>query len=562
MANAFSDDERPVPPPPPEEGGIDDADGVPMGGGDQAPDLEPDPDPIEFDDALDATVDGLPVGKTADCSDVRNAERLIGWFGSNLRHVGKWGKWLTWDGKRWTDNQKRALAAAIRTARMMLDEATMQLVQARVTFDEVRTRDKQDEERIKAEEAVEDAKKYYAHAARSQSSGSIHAMLQVAAADANIAIDSDDLDRDPMLLNVANGTLDLRTGELGPHRREDLISLLCPVAYDHHATAPVWQAFIERAMGGDTMLLLYLQRIAGYFLTGSTKEQALFVFFGGGKNGKSTFVKALLDLVGSDFATPLPRDMAFSSKNDHDTRFALLFRKRLAIHSEIGEGKRLDEALVKDLTGGDRIVARRMREDFWDFEPTHKIVISGNHKPIITGADEGIWRRIRLVPWLVTIPAAEIDKDLPDKLKAEFAGILAWAVNGALEWQRIGLADPQRVTDATTDYRASQDNLVEFFETLEFGPAVKEFCTPKAKMHAAYKAWCESEGHVVLGARRFGDRLRQRAEDQGVELGEKMVRVYDAAFPVRAWCGVRINVGQATTSDYADEHEPFDARQN
>jgi putative DNA primase/helicase len=423
---------------------------------------------------------------------------------------------------------------------MMLDEASQQLEASQAAFEDVRTRDKEDEERIEAEKAVGAAEKYYAWAVRSQSRGSIGAMLELAAADASIAITHDQLDADPMRLNCANGTIDLREGVLEPHRRESLFTMSSPVAFDPEAKCPTWDKFVSRAMGDDAQMIAYLQRVVGYLITGSTKEHALFFFYGGGANGKSTFTNTLLSMLGPDLAAPSPRDMLFAGKNEHATREAMLYRKRFVLCSEIGEGKRLDEAHVKDITGGDRIAARRMREDFWTFEPTHKIVVSGNHKPIITGTDDGIWRRIRLVPWLVTIPVEERDKDLTQKLAAELPGILTWAVNGCLEWQRVGLSDPQTVTKATSDFRAASDVLTDFFEQLDFGPPTPERRITKKTLRKTYEAWCEAEGHLPLGARRLCERVRMHATDLGFDIDERMASTHEAPHPVRTWFGVRV----------------------
>ena len=423
---------------------------------------------------------------------------------------------------------------------MMLEEATANLQAAEEAFALLATRDIEDPDREAAEQAFDASKKSFAWATRSQSRPAISAMLEIATADASVAISHEQLDTDPLLLNCANGTIDLRTGELGPHQRAQLLTMASPVAYDPDATCPLWDAFVDQAMGGSGQMVAYLQRVVGYLLTGSVKEHALFFFYGGGANGKSTFTNTLIAMLGSDFAGPSPRDFLFLSKGEHPTATADLYRKRLVLCSEIGEGKRLDEALVKDITGGDAVKARRMREDFWTFLPTHKIVISGNHKPSISGTDDGIWRRLRLVPWLVTIPAEKRDRDLGAKLLLELPGILAWAVRGCIEWQRVGLADPTLVQASTNEYRDASDTLAEFFELLEFGPDVTEFRTSKARLRSAYEAWCEGEGHMPLGAKRLADRLRQHAAELGTTLGERMAVTPEAMYPVRAWFGVRV----------------------
>jgi putative DNA primase/helicase len=488
-------------------------------------------------------------GYTAECSDVRNAERLITWFGDGLRYVYDWSKWLTWDGKQWTVNQKRAQAAAVETSRMLLKEAGDGMARAQAKLDRLAYNEAAADspEKLKAAVSLKRAKALFEWANRSQFRGALAAMLDVASSDASVAITSDQLDADNMLLNCDNGTIDLRTGKLLPHQRGALFTMSSPVAFDPDAQATVWEAFISRAMGGDAEMIAYLQRVVGYLITGMTTEQCLFFFYGGGANGKSTFTNTLLSLLGSGLAGPAPRNMLFSAeRQEHATREASLFRKRFVLCSEIGEGKRLDEALVKDITGGDQITARRMREDFWDFTPTHKIVISGNHKPIIIGTDDGIWRRMRLVPWVVTIPPDERDKDLVAKLKAESAGILAWAVRGCLQWQRVGLSDPPAVLKATGDFRSASDALTDFFDMLEFGDPnnVHQFKISKAALRKAYTTWCDTEGHYPLGARRLTERLRQRAIELGANLVDGVGRSADSTHPTRCWFGVRIGPGK------------------
>lgn len=423
---------------------------------------------------------------------------------------------------------------------MMLEEATKDYEAATAAFEEVRTLDKEDPKFIEAAKKLKRAEKAFSWAARSQNRGALYAMLDVAATHKEVETFHERLDGHTMKLNVANGTIDLTTGELGPHLREDLFTMISPVAFDPSAKCPTWDKFLERAMCGETQMILYMQRIAGYLLTASTAEQCLFFLYGDGKNGKSTFTNTMMRVLGDDLAGPMMRDALFAGKQEHATREASLFRQRLAVTSEVSEGKRLDESFVKDITGSDAIKARRMREDPWSFIPTHKIVMFGNHKPIITGTDEGIWRRIRLVPWLAKISDEERDKDLQAKLDAELPGILAWAVNGCLEWQRIGLADPQAVLQATEDYRTSSDALGEFFELLEFGPDVPLFRVSKAKLRTVYEAWCEAEGHHPLGARRLCERLRARARELGVTIEERMGKTSDRMYPERCWFGLRI----------------------
>jgi putative DNA primase/helicase len=322
-----------------------------------------------------------------------------------------------------------------------------------------------------------------------------------------LAIDHEALDADPWLLNVKNGTLDLRTGTLGPHRRDALITKTAPVAYDVSATAPTWTAFLDRAMGGDASLVGYLQRLVGYALTGALREHVLVFLYGAGANGKSTFLSTIHTLLG-EYATPAPRGVLFRSRGErHPTELATFFGRRFVTCSEIEEGQVFDEALVKDLTGGDRIECRRMREDFWMFTPTHKLFLAGNHKPTIRGDDEGIWRRMKLVPWTVTIPEHERDTTLLERLRAELPGILRWAVEGCLDWQTRGLSEPDGVRGATAAYRAENDALGEFFRLHVVFEARASIS--RRELRRAYETWCTDNGHSPQAARRFSARLRE-----------------------------------------------------
>jgi putative DNA primase/helicase len=316
------------------------------------------------------------------------------------------------------------------------------------------------------------------------------------------------LDADPWLLNVANGTIDLRTATLLPHAREHYLTQQTPVEWDETATCPTWDGFLRGAMGGDLALVLYLARAVGYSLTGLTTEQCLFFCYGLGRNGKSTFLTAIKNAMG-DYACAAPRDLLMVQKTPrHETEYARLLGKRLATGREVGEGERFDEPKVKDLTGSDVIAARRMNEDYWDLVPTHKLWLGGNYRPTVIGADLGIWRRIRLIPWTVTVPEEERDPDLPAKLQRELSGILRWIVSGCLEWQRIGLSEPTIVVQATEAYRVDSDILGAFLrDHCVFDP---EATVSKPTLRERYEQWCRDSGHEAVGGRRMATRLRER----------------------------------------------------
>src|SRR5262249_502237 len=320
----------------------------------------------------------------------------------------------------------------------------------------------------------------------------------------------DQLDRDPWLLNCANGTVELRTGRLREHRHGDYLTKLSPVPYDPNARAPQFDHFLHTIFGGNEPVIRYLQRLVGYALTGDVSEQILPIFWGSGANGKSTLLNALTDMLGTSYAIKAATDLLMVKRGDtHPTERADLFGKRLVLCIETEEGKRLAEALVKDLTGGDRIRARRMREDFWEFSPTHKVILCTNHRPRITGTDHAIWRRIRLIPFTVTIPDDNQDKRLPEKLRSELPGILAWAVQGCLAWQRDGLPTPEEVQVATKEYRDTQDLLGQFLDECCLAGNDNFRCKASA-LYTAYQSWCERGGEEPSKQRGFGESMTER----------------------------------------------------
>jgi putative DNA primase/helicase len=292
--------------------------------------------------------------------------------GADLKFTPERG-WLVYDGRRWAVDDK-----AIEVQARAKDTAM-------AIFDEIKD--------------APDRDARMRHAKRSQSKNSIEAMIWLARSEPGIPARLTDLDRDGWQFNVANGTIDLRTGTIRPHAREDLISNVVDIVYDPHATCPLWDAFLWRVLDHNADLCGYLRRFVGYLLVGDTTEQSLHFLFGLGANGKSVFCEVLMRLLG-DYALAASPDLIMLKKyggipND----IARLRGVRAAMMNETSQGARFDEAKLKDLTGGDTLTARFLHQEFFDFEPTHRIVIRGNHKPAISGTDEGIWRRLRLVPF-------------------------------------------------------------------------------------------------------------------------------------------------------------------
>lgn len=428
--------------------------------------------------------DGDEMRESADraLTDLGNSERLVDRFGHLLRYCHPWRCWLYFDGTRWVrDERGMAATFAKRTVRAMLQEAQG-------------AGDKRYQELL-------------AWALKSEGQGHLEAMVRLA--ESALPILPEQFDADAFLFNVQNGTLDLRTGLLRPHRADDYLLKLAPVVYDPAAPAPLWETFLARIMDGNEKLTGFLQRAAGYGLTGSSAEQCLFILHGGGANGKSTWLGAIQGVLG-DYAMPAPPDLLMVKRGDgnHPTEVADLFRARFVSTIENEDGKRFSEALLKLLTGGDKLKARRLYENFWQFDPTHKFFLAANHKPVVRGQDHGIWRRIHLVPFEVTIPDREKDTTLAEKLKAERPGILRWLVEGCRAWQRDGLEPPDEVRAATRTYRAEMDVLADFLAERCIVKADAE--VKAAALYTEFVAWSRGNGEHELSQKALGGRLRER----------------------------------------------------
>jgi putative DNA primase/helicase len=302
-------------------------------------------------------------------------------------------------------------------------------------------------------------------------------------------------------------TIELRTGINRPPRPDDLCTKItaCP---PKDIPIPLWTDFLARVTARDVDLRRYLQRVAGYCLTGNTREHVLFFFYGTGANGKGVFLNTLRYIL-NDYAAVAPMETFIESQTDrHPTELAHLRGARLVISQETERGRRWAESKIKALTGGDPIVARYMRQDFFEFTPQFKLLIAGNHKPSLRGVDEATRRRFHLIPFTVTIPPAERDINLADKLKPEWPGILHWAVQGCLEWQKIGLAPPKAVIDATDEYLQDQDSLGQWID--ERCAIDKIYAAASSQLYASWKSWSEAAGERPGSQKRFSQALSER----------------------------------------------------
>jgi putative DNA primase/helicase len=318
------------------------------------------------------------------------------------------------------------------------------------------------------------------------------------------------LDTDSHVLNVLNGTLNLRTGVLNPHKSEDLITKLAPVEYNPAALCPIWDAFLSRILNSNTKLIQFLQEAVGYSLTGDISEQVMFLLYGTGANGKSTFLETITDMFG-DYWTKMNSETLVDVKRSAGSAsedVARLAGARLVTAVEIPPGRPMNTALVKELTGGDTAQARFLYKPSFTFRPQFKAFMAMNQKPTIHDPTEGIWRRIRLVPFTVTIPPNERDKNLPAKLHAELPGILAWSVQGCLAWQKSGLSTPSEVIAATENYRAEHDVLAGFLaDRCVIGPTHDVL---SKDLRTAYEDWCKDAGEEPFNPTMFGRCLNER----------------------------------------------------
>jgi putative DNA primase/helicase len=449
--------------------------------------------------------------KTAAGADVRPpmfsddalALRFADQYSGELRYVADWGKWLCWDGVRWQFD--RTLAVFDR-ARAICRAAAAQCNKAKL------------------------AKELASAKTRA-------AVVSMAREDRRLAATVEQWDADPWLLNTPKGVIDLRTGEMREHRAGDYLIHMTSVAPG--GDCPLWSTFLDRVTGSDQPLQQYLQRMCGYALTGMTLEHALFFLYGKGRNGKGTFVNAIAGILG-DYRRTAPIETFVASHSDkHPTDLAGLRGARLVTVTETEEGRRWAESRVKMLTGGDEVSARFMRQDYFDYTPQFKLLISGNHKPSLRSVDEAIRARFNLIPFTVTIPVEERDKDLGNKLKAEWPGILQWMIDGCLDWQERELAPPELVTKATTDYLDAQDSVAAWLnECCELDANLWE---RSQTLFASWKAFAERSGHFVGDTKTFRDRLdgrdgiehrlepiTKRAGFQGVRLKPQVNPYYDA----------------------------------
>ncbi len=397
-------------------------------------------------------------------------------FEDALRYVYLWGKWMIWAGGRWIEDDTLDGLDRIRLICRQMAQAYALTAKS-----------------PSGPKAIASAK-------------TANAVMSLARADRRLAATVDQWDANNWLLNTPSVTIDLRTTEARPHRPGDYMTHIATV--DPAGDCPIWLGFLDRVCGSDRSLVDYLQRVYGYCLTGDTSEHAMFFMYGTGANGKSVFINTVSGILGDHHKTAPIETFTLASGDRHPTELARLRGARMVTSVETEDGRRWAESRIKSLTGGDTVTARFMRQDFFEYQPRFKLIVAGNHKPGLRSVDEAIRRRLKLIPFAVTIPPDERDPELGEKLKAEWPGILQWMIDGCVEWQSRGLAAPEIVTSATDAYLAAEDAIGAWIEErCETGP---NLWGGSSDLFASWDGWAEKNGEHRGSKKRFVGALETR----------------------------------------------------
>lgn len=430
----------------------------------------------------------------AEFSEEALALRFTALHGDTLRYVAGWGRWYEWTGTVWRQD---GTLRVFDLCRLLCRQASSEC------------------EKEKVATAIASAK-------------TVAAVERLAKADRKHAATIEQWDADPWLLNTLAGVVDLRTGCIRPHQPDDYMTKITAVAPG--GVCPLWLDVLNKVTAGDAEMQAYLKRMCGYCLTGSIREHALFFAFGTGGNGKGVMINTLTGILKAYAAVASMETFTASQSDRHPADLAMLRGARLVTAQETEEGRRWAESRIKAMTGGDPITARFMRQDFFTFEPVFKLLIAGNHRPGLRGVDEAIRRRMNLLPFTVTIPASDRDPDLPEKLKAEWPGILQWAIDGCLEWQQDGLAAPLAVVAATADYLDAEDAMATWLaECCEAEPNRNVDPLPSSLFYSSWRTWSEAAGEHAGSQKRFTQAMVSRGYEseritKGMDKGKMGIR--------------------------------------
>jgi len=416
-------------------------------------------------------------------TDAGNAEFFTALWKERVRYHHGRKCWFLWQGHWWAEDSKQEV---------------MQLAKRAIRFR------RRQAHQLPPEYRGEEIEWTY----QSESKRALEAVLSLAMSEPKLSASGDEWDKDPYLFGVANGVLNLRTGKLRQGRPRDLISVHTDVAYDAKATCPRWLQFLDEIFGGDRELIHFIHKAIGYCLTGETTEQAIFLCCGIGANGKSTYLEVVRHACGG-YGFNLPfASFEMKARADIPNDLAALCNRRFVTANETNESAQLNEARIKSLTGGDKVTARFLHKEWFEFVPKAKYWLAVNAKPQVADDSEGFWRRMRVIPFNQNFSKDKADKDLLSTLKKEAPGILAWAVEGCLAWQREGLGVPQAIADATSSYKEESDEVGEFIEDLCI--VQKDACVSATELWRCYHHWAFSTSRKPLERKVFSARLQAK----------------------------------------------------
>lgn len=427
--------------------------------------------------------------------DTGNADRFVDRYGNLYKFSYVEKKFYIYDGTKWTIDDRGSI-------RKLIDEMIESMKNEKIIHSE----------EIPEEDAKEFFQKFYKKTRGTQSKKNITDELKH-----RRPVTPDSFDKDDMLLNVSNGYIDLTSRELYKHDIDKMFSQKANTDYSEKMQPSVWLDFLNDIFAGDKEVIRYIQKALGYSLTGSTREQVMFILHGKGRNGKSIFVETIAEILG-DYSNNMQAKSLMVKKNDNvNTDIARLSKARFVTSSEPNEGFRFDEGLIKQITGGDKVTARFLYAEEFEYTPKFKIWVSTNHKPIIRGTDDGIWRRLILIPFEVQIPEEKVDKDLKYKLLREAPAILNWITEGAYMWMQEGLNMPEKLKDAGKSYRTEMDVIEQFIEDkcrrIEGGKSIAN------ELYETYKKWADDNNEYKMDKNKFGKKMKEKFDSKRMNTG-------------------------------------------
>lgn len=426
-------------------------------------------------------------------NDIGNAYRFYDAFGKKFKYSFTDKKWFFYNGSYWEKDTKGLVNKAA-------EEIPKIMRQEKITIDP----DLPDKEKDKIQNAWN---KFILQTGNKRNQDNMLKTVR-----AHVSVDHGEFDREDMLLNTRSGYVDLSSGELHDHDIKKMFSRITSAEYSETIDAPKWLEFLNQIFNRDQEMIHFFQKVCGYCVTGSTKEQVMFICYGNGRNGKSVAINTVQDIIGL-YSSTLDMDTLMASngaKAGASPEIARLEGSRLVVTSESNDGSRFNESLIKTMTGGDRIVARFLYGEDFEFKPKFKLMMATNHLPVIRGTDDGIWRRLILIPFTVQIPEDKVDKNLPDKLKAESMGILNWIVQGAIAWQREGLEIPDSIKDASKEYRNEMDQIQAFVD--DCCDVGKNYQVKASELFRNYDDWAAETNNYKYNVTRFGAKIANKFE--------------------------------------------------